>query len=140
MAKRTAKQIAEKYGRRGEEALQDYLDGVDGVTESPMEKAILKLDKAKQNYIAAITSGKTERGLRRVSLPSWKQITIAKGTERYASGVRAAVPKVEAFMTELLPHIDAGKEAIAKMPDTTFAQNLARSAAFLTHMHKFKRA
>lgn len=139
MARKTPKQIAEKYARRGSEALPDYLAGIDNVTENPMEKAIAKLPKAKQNYIAAIDSGKMQRGLERVTMADWKAITKQKGEERYVSGVIAAAPKVEAFMTELLPHIDEGKTLIAKMPDTTLQQNIARVSIFLTHMSKFKR-
>ncbi len=140
MARRTAAQVAEKYARRGSEALTDYTEGIESVTENPMEKAIAKLDKAKQNYIKAIDSGKTERGLRRVSLPAWKQITKEKGEARYVSGVMAAKPKVEAFMTELLPHIDEGKKKIQNLPDTTLQQNIERSRVFLTHMATFKRS
>lgn len=139
MARKTPAQVAAKYARRGSEALPDYLQGIDNVTESPMEKAIIKLPKAKQNYIKAIDSGKMERGLKRVSLTDWKNVTKQKGEERYVSGIVAAQPKMESFMGELLPHIDGAKDKIKNMPDTTLQQNLERSRVFLTEMSKFKR-
>lgn len=139
MAMKDAQKVAEKYARRAGEALQDYLDGVDGVVESPTIKAAAKLDKAKANYIKAIDSGKMKRGLLRVSTEEWKARTKEKGNERYASGVIAAIPKMKDFMDVLLPFQEAGKKKIESMPDTTAPQMKARMNAWFDHMSTFKR-
>lgn len=139
MAKLTAKEFQEKHNRRLKAASEDMRLGVERVTESPTAKAAKKADKMRTNINKAIDSGKWAAGLNRVTLEEWKSKMINKGVGRVAAGIDEAEGKVVAFAEKLLPHVDAGKAAIDKLPDVTLEDSIARMTAFTRHMSKFKR-
>lgn len=139
MAMMSPAEFREKHARRLKEATTDMQAGVNRVTDNPMEKAAAKADKMKANLVKAIDDGKWQRGLRKVSLDDWKKGMIEKGIPRIAQGIDGAAAKVEDFASQLLPHIDKGKAAIANMPDVTLEQNIARMTNFVRHMSNFKR-
>ena len=139
MAKLTPAQFREKHNRRLKAATEDMRLGVENVTESPTEKAALKADKMRAEIVRSIDSGKWAAGLRRVSLNDWKTAMLDKGLGRVAAGIDAAGPKVEAFASELLPHIDTGVTAVSKLPDVTLEDSINRMTTFIRHMAKFKR-
>ena len=139
MAKLTAQEFQEKHNRRLKAATEDMRLGVERVTESPTAKAAKKADKMRSNVVAAIDSGKWAAGLNRVSLEEWKSKMINKGVGRVAAGIDEAEGKVIAFAEKLLPHVDAGKAAIDKLPDVTLEDSIQRMTAFTRHMAKFKR-
>jgi len=64
---------------------------------------------------------------------------LNKGVNRVATGIDEAAAKVEAFASELLPHIDSGVSKIKKMGDVTLEDNINRMVEFTRHMSKFKR-
>lgn len=136
----TPQQIAEKWSRRLTQSTADIERGVNAVTESPMEKAIAKKDKAIQNYQAAMNSGKWEAGLRRVSLQQWKNDTINKGIQRITAGANAAQPKVAAFMGELLPYQQNLKAEIDALPDNTLEDSIQRMTTWTRGMANFRRS
>lgn len=139
MARVDAEGFAEKHARRLKGALEDVRTGIGRVTEAPTAKAAAKKDKMKVNLNAALDSGKWERGLKRVSLEDWKKASIDKGVERIPRGIDDAYDKVVKFASELLPHVDAGKTALARMADTTLEDNINRMTTFIRHMAKFER-
>ena len=139
MAKLTPKEFQEKHNRRLKAAVEDMRSGVERVTESPTLKAAAKADKMRAEIVRSIDSGKWAAGLKRVSLEEWKSKMIDKGVGRVAAGIDSAADKVEAFAAELLPHIDAGKSAISKLPDVTLEDSINRMTTFIRHMAKFSR-
>ncbi len=139
MSKLTPEQFQEKHNRRLKAASEDMRIGVENVTESPTAKAAAKQDKMRAGVLAAIDSGKWADGLKRVTLEDWKSKMLNKGIGRVAAGIDEAAPKVIAFATKLLPHIDNGKVAISKLPDVTMEDSIARMVAWTRHMAKFKR-
>lgn len=139
MAKLTAKEFQEKHNRRLKAASEDMRLGVERVTEAPTAKAAKKVDKMRTNVLRAIDDGKWAAGLNRVTLEDWKSKMINKGVGRVAAGIDEAEGKVIAFAEKLLPHVDAGKAAINKLPDVTLEDSITRMTAFTRHMAKFKR-
>jgi len=139
MAKLTPKEFQEKHNRRLKAAVEDMRAGVERVTESPTAKAAAKADKMRAEIVRSIDSGKWAAGLKRVSLEEWKRKMIDKGVGRVAAGIDSAADKVEAFAAELLPHIDAGRNAISKLPDVTLEDSINRMTTFIRHMAKFTR-
>lgn len=139
MARVTAKEFQEKHARRLKAAVDDMRKGVERVTESPTGAAAKKVDKMRTNIVASIDSGKWAAGLNRVSLEDWKRAMVEKGVNRVASGIDGAAPKVEAFASQLLPHVDAGVGTIKRLPDVTLEDNINRMTTFIRHMSKFKR-
>ncbi len=139
MAKLTPQEFQEKHNRRLKAASEDMRLGVERVTEAPTLKAAKSVQKMRVNILKAIDDGKWEAGLKRVTLDDWKSKMINKGVGRVAAGIDEAAPKVIAFAEKLLPHIDAGKAAIEKLPDVTLEDSIARMTTFTRHMAKFKR-
>jgi hypothetical protein len=140
MARVSPAEFADKWKRRISAATQDVRTGVERVTVAPTEKAAVKKDKMLSRLTDAMTNGKWEAGLRRVSLQDWKDAMLNKGLGRIAQGAEAATTKVEAFAGELLPHIDAGRRQLEGMPDITIEDSINRVGTFLRHMHTFRRA
>jgi len=140
MAKLTPLEFQEKHARRLKGATEDMRRGIDRVTESPTEKAAAKQDKMLTNLTASVQSGKWAAGLRRVSLEDWKRKTRDVGVNRVAAGIDAAKEKVIAFASDLLPHIDRGKEKLAGMPDLTLDDSINRMTTFVRHMADMKRS
>lgn len=139
MAKLTAQEVQEKHARRLKAAAEDMRRGVEAMTVNPMDKAIARIPKMRANLIKAIDDGKVERGMRRVTLPSWKDKMINNGIPRVASGIDAAAEKVTAFYSELLPHIDKVKSEVDRLPDVTLEDSINRMTTFVRGMAKFKR-
>lgn len=139
MAKLTPKEFQEKHARRLTASVEDVRQGIDRVTESPMEKAVAKKEKMLANLTASVNDGRWERGLRRVTLEDWKKKTRDVGVARIAAGIQAASSKVIAFAEELLPHIDAGQAKLKTMPDITLEDSIARMTTFVRHMADMKR-
>lgn len=139
MAKVTAEEFAEKWNRRLKGALEDIRRGVEKLDKNPAELAVQKKEKMKQRLIEAIDSGKWEAGLKRVTLEDWKQKMLNKGINRIPAGVDEALPDVEDFARELLPHIEVGRKKIEGMPDLTLEDNIRRMEEFIRHMAKFRR-
>ena len=139
MAKLTASEFQEKHARRLKAAVEDVRKGIDRVTESPTEKAVLKQDKMLTNLTAAVTSGKWAGGLKRVSLEEWKRKTRDIGVNRIAAGIDGAKDKVVTFAEQLLPHIDREVSKIKTMPDVTLDDNINRMTSFIRGMANFKR-
>jgi len=139
MSKLTAKEFQEKHARRLKASVDDMRKGVERVTESPTAAAAKKQDKMRSRILESIDNGKWAAGLNRVSLDEWKDKMITKGVTRVASGIDGAAAKVEAFASELLPHIDSGQNKIKGMSDVTLEDNITRMTTFIRHMSEFKR-
>jgi len=139
MAKLTPEQFAEKHNRRTKAALEDMRAGVAAVSEAPTVKAAAKQEKMRARIVEAIDSGKWASGLKRVSLEDWKSKMLELGVNRVAAGLDANKDKVQAFASELLPHIESGQKEIEKLPDVTLDDSINRMTTFIRHMAKFKR-
>ena len=136
----TPKQIQEKHNRRLKAAVEDMRIGVQGVTEAPTMKAAKKIDKMRAGFIAAIDSGKVERGLKRVTLEQWKDSMLNVGIGRVAAGIDNAAGKVEEFYGELMPHIAKIKTEVDRLPDVSLEDGINRAVTFIRGMAKFKRS
>ena len=106
-------------------------------TENPAQKAIAQLDLAKRNYAQSIDNGKMAAGLARTTLQGIQQAMIKKGIPRISEGASQAQPKVQAFLQQLLPAVEAAKAALPPRGDA--AQNEQRALQFMRAMRNFKR-
>jgi hypothetical protein len=139
MSKLTPVQATEKHSRRLKGSIEDIRLGVNRVTVAPTLKAAEKIDKMKMKWLAAVDSGKVERGLKRVSLDEWKTKTVNKGLNRIGAGIDEAKDKMEAFYGELFPFQDTLVAQVQKLPDITLEDNIGRMTTFVRGMAKFKR-
>lgn len=138
MAQKTAAQVAKKWSDRAQGATQALTDGVNNVATAPGQLAAAKQDKMLKNITDSILSGKWAANVSAVSLADWKNAMLTKGIQRYGSGVVAAQPKMQAFMTKLLPFQAQIQAQIATMPDLTLQDNINRAVFMMTEMSKFK--
>lgn len=138
MAQKNPTQVAAKWAQRAQGATQALQDGINNVQTAPGALAAAKQDKMLQNLTAAITSGKWANNVSAVTLQQWKDSMLTKGVQRYGAGVSAAQPKMQAFMTKLLPFQANIQAQLAAMPDLTLQDNIQRAVFMMTEMAKFK--
>ena len=140
MAKNAAA-VAQKWVRNLGAATDSIKNGVQAVTVSPTEKAAQRADAYQQGVLDAVSSGKWQRGLRRVTNEQWKQATLTKGIPRIATGAQAAQPKMEKFLGEFLPFMDnVVQQMDSSMPRGTLEQNIQRAVYVMQQASQFKRS
>lgn len=135
-----AQQVAEKWQRRTQGAIQDYRAGVEAVTDSPMAKAASNPEKYLEGVRKAVQDGKWQGGLNRVTLAEWKKLTLEKGAPRISAGVDGAVPKMQAFMADFLPFLENVRSQVDAMPDVTLEDSIARMTAQVRAVAGYRRS
>jgi hypothetical protein len=136
----SAADIAAKYAQRAGAAAGDYTAGIDRVTEAPGQRAAAAQDKMLRKVTEAVQSGKWGERVASVGLTEWKNAAKTKGGARYASGVEAGKGKMQAFMTEFIPHLQQLDGILASMPSVTVEDGVNRAAAAIRHNAKFRRS
>lgn len=111
--------------------------GVNAVTQAPGQRAAAQKDVWVQNVAAA--RDKWAAAVGRVSLQDWQTAMVQKGVPRIASGAQAAQPKMTAFLTQFLPHVEQVAAQVRQMPKGTVDQGIARAVAQIRGNHAFKR-
>lgn len=123
----TPQEIADNYAAATQAKSGNYKKGILRVTENPAAKAATKLEEAKRGYIDAIDSGKTARGLGRVTLAGWQGMASTKGASNFVTGTAAAKPKVVAYQQAVAGAVQALRQEINNMPNATKADRKARA-------------
>lgn len=106
--------------------------GINSVTVAPGQAAARQKAVWASNVAAA--QDKWAANTAAVTLQAWQQDAINKGVPRIATGATAAEPKMQAFLTKLLPVINNAKNNLP--PRGTFQQNLQRATAMATALHQ----
>lgn len=128
----------EKWAGRLAGATQEIQAGINRVTEAPGAKAAAK----KQKWIQAVNASqdKWERNVRAVSLEKWKTLALTVGVPRIAQGAAAKKGKYTDFARDFYPHLDAGIQKLASMPDITLEDRINKAVAMMRHNSTFKRS
>lgn len=128
---------AQKWANNLGSSTQAITDGVNGVTVAPGTLAAKQADVWAQNTAAA--KSKFARNSQAVTLGEWQQAMKDKGIARIAAGATAAIPKMQAFLTAFIPHVEAGVRALP--PRGNLQQNINRMVQMVNHNASFaKRA
>ena len=138
MARKDPSEIAEKWGRNLTRSTDEIRKGVDRVTEAPGVLAARKKEKMQVKLNEALDDGTWENNVAAVSLSEWQEKTITKGIPRISAGVQAANGKVVDFHNQLADHQAQIDSELDRMPDITLEDGIARSAAQIRGMSKFK--
>lgn len=134
-----AQQAAAKWATNTSAATESFKLGVQGVTDSPMEKAANQAQAYLSGIQAAVSSGRFQAALRAVPLQSWKDAMLNKGAQRMAQGVQLAKPKMQSFLSQWLPIVEQEKRNLdATMPRGSLDQNLARATAIGRALAQYK--
>lgn len=139
MAIASAQALAQKWAKNLGGSGESIRRGVEAVTVSPTQKAAARSDAYLAGVQRAVADGKYQAGLRRVTLQDWQQSMLQKGINRIASGANAAVGKMESFLSEFLPHVEAGQRMLESMPRGDLSSNIGRAVAMMEWNAKFKR-
>lgn len=116
---------AERFGRRGSAASQDFETGVQNSSDSDWQTGA---QNAEGNWAEGVqqaaANGAYGRGVANPSA-SWQERTLTLGTQRYSQGVQASTGK---YQTAVQPYFDA-LEALSLSPRgaRNSAQNYQRS-------------
>ena len=140
MPKVTPEEGADKLISRAKAATPQIAAQVAKVTVAPTAQAADKIAKMRANILAAIDSGKVERGLRRVSLSDWQTAMIEKGVPRIASGLDAARDKIVEFNRQFYPFLETVQAKVEAMPDLTLEDNINRMVTNVREIAKFERS
>lgn len=131
--------VAQKWANGLGNATQSYIDGINGTTVNPMQRAIAAIPKYQANVNAAVQSGKLQRGLSRVSEAEWKQRATQVGATKLAQGAADAKGKMESFLSQWLPFVDSVRNKVNSMPSTTKQDRLNKMIANATALSEFRR-
>ena len=135
---KNAAEVARKWTRNLSQATESIKQGVQAVTENPAEKAAARADAYAAGVQRAVTEGRYQRGLRKVTLADWQNAMLNKGLQRVAAGAANATPKVTAFMEKFLPHQEQLKAKLRSMPRGDLQTNIARAIAAIEHNAQFR--
>lgn len=134
MAKDAAS-VAQQWATRLGQSTQRITEGIQGVSQAPGAAAARQKAVWAQNVVQS--QDKWARRTAAVTLGDWQQATIEKGVPRIAQGATAAVPKMQQFMSQLLPFVD---NAVGSLPPRgDLSANINRMVAFTQKMATFKR-
>lgn len=136
MARVTAQEFAEKWGRRLKGAGTDIQNGVRRVTEAPGVAAARQANVMLQNLQARVSDGTWARRVAGVSLEDWKTATLTKGVQRIAAGVDGAQAKVSAMAGPLLAAVDTAVAEANRTPRGDIEANITRATTFMRSMAK----
>lgn len=137
MKQMNAANAAQKWASNLARSTQSITDGVNAVTVAPAQAAIAAIPRYLQGVQDAVSSGKMARGLGRVTLASWQDAMRTKGIPRIQSGASAAVPKMQAYFTAVIPHLAALQTKLAAMPRGDRQTNIQRAVTSMNHMADF---
>lgn len=133
-----ASSVASKWARNLLANKESAIAGANRVTIAPTELAAKQVDRYASGCAEAASSGRFERGCRKVSLSDWQEAYIKKGIPNMATGVKMGESKMATFMTAYLPFIQAKSAEIRRMPKGTRSDAMARIAANLDAQEQFK--
>lgn len=133
----TPEEFADKQATRLKAAIPDIQRGLERVTEAPTAKAAAKSQKMLSRLTESVQSGKWAARLGAVTLEQWRDKAINKGLPRIAGGIDAARDKQIKFAQQLLPYESNLVSTVAKMPDLTLEDSVARATAWIRGMAKF---
>lgn len=120
--------VVQRYleGTSSPQAKKKYQEGVDAVTESPMQKAADSDQLYLQRIQESVSSGRRRQALLAVPLSRWKDNAKGKGADRLAGGARAAADKVRAHFQKWSPIYQQIKQECAAMPKGSIEDSMAR--------------
>lgn len=127
--------LADKWATAMGSAGPAYTAGVQSVKEAPGAKAA----RSSAKYLARVQENvaKFERNVGSVSLSTWVDASVNKGSSRLGTGATQAKPKFAAFMTAFANYLKAGQSAIDAMPTDTYEQAKAKAIAQMDYNHNF---
>lgn len=133
-------EIAAKWSRNLVNNKATIRAGIEGVTEAPTARAAAAVDKYAAGCQRAVQDGSFVAGCQRVTLQTWKDLTINKGLNNLDAGVRAAEPKVAIYQGKAAPYFKAASEAAKRVQGSGDAAAHEKMQAVWDVMRQLKEA
>lgn len=135
--KATASEAANKWAANLSNSTTAMQQGVARVTTSPG----LLASRAADKWLAKTTAAKDkfQRRTAAVTLGDWQNAMTTYGISRVAQGAQAKKSKMENFLQEFLPHLEAGVRQVDAMPKNTLEDGINRAVAMIRHNAQFQR-
>jgi hypothetical protein len=138
-ARKTAAQVAQKWGTNLGNSTQQIMNGVNGVTVAPTQLAAAQAQAYVSGVQNAVSSGKWQSKLQAVSLGAWQNAMKTKGVPRVQQAASTDQPKVQAAFGPLLDYVYNLRDQVnSTMPRGSLAQNIQRMNSFVQGMHAYK--
>ena len=130
MSQITAESSVKRYleGTQSGAARARYLEGIEAVTESPMEKAAAADQLYLRRVQESVESGRRAARLRETPMSVWKEGAKRKGADRLASGAAAAVEKIRRHFQKWTPIYQEVSREVSTMPKGSTEDSIARVA------------
>lgn len=138
MAIKSATDVANKWANNLAASTQSIQAGVQAVTTAPTQQAAQNPNAYLAGVQKAVSSGKWQASLNKVSLSDWQNAMIQKGIPRIATGATQAKPKFAQFMSQFLPYLQQGVQNLATQPRGTLEQNIQRAVSMMNWNANFK--
>jgi hypothetical protein len=138
VARVSAQEYADKWGRRLKQASEDVRKGIERVKEAPGKAAAAAKDLMLSKVTAAVNDGTWARQVAGVTLEDWKKSATEKGVARIAQGVDSALPKQPMMAEKLLAAVDASVAEANATPRGDLEANITRMTTFVRGMSKRK--
>lgn len=135
MASKDPAQVAQDWATRLAGSTDKIKRGIASVTVAPGQAAARQSGAWLANTTAA--KDKFARNVAAVSLADWQNAASTKGADRVGAGASAAQPKMQQFLTKLLPFVDSARQSLP--PRGSYEQNKARANAMMDKMHGFSK-
>jgi hypothetical protein len=138
-ARKTAAQVASKWGQNLGGSTASMTNGVQGVTVAPTQLAANQAQAYVAGVQQAVASGKWQQKLNAVSLQQWRDAYVKKGIPRVQQAATTDQAKVQAAMGPLLDYIYGLRDQInSSQPRGSLAQNIQRATAMMQGMANYK--
>lgn len=134
----TPQQIAAKWARNAAAAGPMITQAVQQMQEAdnPMVKAAAKEAEWLAGCQRAAQRHAFAEGLSKVTLADWKRAMLTKGVQNYQNGIQGGQAKMERFLGNFLPWVEAGRQNLPARG--TLEQNIARMSQMVRHLSAFR--
>ncbi len=111
--------------------------GVQRLTENPLQKAAARADAWIAGLQEAYQTGRWAKNVASVSLDQWKNAMLNKGVPRIQQGTAAAEDIMKDFAAQLINHLNTILPEIERMPKVTLEDSINRVTTFIRRMAEF---
>jgi hypothetical protein len=136
-ARKSAQQVAQKWGTNLANSTQTMTNGINGVTVSPGQLAAANSTAYLQGVQANVQ--KWQSKLQAMPLSTWQNAMKTKGIPRVQQAAATDQPKVQTAFGPLLDFVYNLRDQVnSSMPRGSLAQNIQRMTTFVQGMSQYK--
>lgn len=121
--------MTNNWSKNGAAKKQQWIDGINGVTENPMAKAAARADAMLAGVTEAVSSGRWARKLQSLPISAWSGPAVAKAQNFVAGFTGPGLSKYTAFANAVYPTLQASSAAARSAKQNGSMGSTARMVA-----------